>query len=77
VTPKKKLAAGAGVLALVGVAGDADKAEWMRERNRQAMAFGMGAAAICAVDAGLTKIKWLAVCEEGWKWAKKIRRREK
>lgn len=50
--------------------------EWQQERNRQAMAFGMGAAAICAHDAGLTRDKWIAVCEEGWKWAKKIRRKQ-
>jgi len=50
-----------------------DRLQKKQERDRQAMAFGMGAAAICALDAGLTEEKWLAVCAEGWKWAKKIR----
>lgn len=38
------------------------------------MAFGLGAAALCAVDAGLTRAKWLAVCNEAWKWTKKVRK---
>ena len=51
----------------------AQDAEWLADRNRQAMAFGLGAAALCAVDAGLTRAKWLAVCNEAWKWAKRVK----
>lgn len=48
-------------------------AEQRADRDRQAMAFGLGAAALCAVDAGLTRAKWMAVCNEAWKWTKKVR----
>ena len=51
-----------------------DRTEWRRDRDRQAMAFGLGAAALCAVDSGMTRKKWLTVCAVAWEWTKQIER---